>query len=122
MPTRTFPGRYDSLAALSEFVAQQASSAGLDEKEVYAVQLAVDEAATNIIDHAYGGEDRGDIQCVCTVREGELKMIFKDRGKPFVPEEVPDMPVGVPLEKTSRGGAGLFWMMCILNSIRMETS
>ena len=120
MPTRKFPGRHESLAALSEYVAKQAIAAGLDEKEVYAVQLAVDEAATNIIDHAYGGEDRGEIECTCTVRGTELTVTLKDQGDSFIPEEIPDLPVGVPLEKVSPGGAGLFLMKKLMDEVHFE--
>ena len=120
MPTRKFPGRHESLAALSDYVSKQAAAAGLDENEVYAVQLAVDEAATNIIDHAYGGEERGEIECTCTVRGTELTVTLKDQGKPFVPGEVPDLPMGLPLEKISPGGAGLFLMKKLMDEIHFE--
>ncbi len=120
MPTRKFPGRHESLAALSDYVSKQAMAAGLDEKEVYAVQLAVDEAATNIIDHAYGGEDRGEIECTCTVRGTELTVTLKDQGDSFIPEEIPDLPVGVPLEKVSPGGAGLFLMKKLMDEVHFE--
>ena len=120
MPTRKFPGRYESLAALSDYVSKQAMAAGLDEKEVYAVQLAVDEAATNIIDHAYGGEDRGEIECTCTIRGTELTVTLKDQGDSFIPEEIPDLPVGVPLEKVSPGGAGLFLMKKLMDEVHFE--
>ena len=120
MPTRKFPGCYESLAALSDYVSKQATAAGLDEKEVYAVQLAVDEAATNIIDHAYGGEERGEIECTCTVRGTELTVTLKDQGKPFVPEEVPDLPVGAPLDKISPSGAGLFLMKKLMDEVHFE--
>lgn len=120
MPTRKFPSRYESLAALSDYVSKQAMAAGLDEKEVYAVQLAVDEAATNIIDHAYGGEDRGEIECTCTIRGTELKVTLKDQGEPFVPEEVPDLPVGAPLDEISPGGAGLFLMKKLMDEVHFE--
>ncbi len=108
------------MAALSDYVSKQAMAAGLDEKEVYAVQLAVDEAATNIIDHAYGGEDRGEIECTCTVRGTELTVTLKDQGDSFIPEEIPDLPVGVPLEKVSPGGAGLFLMKKLMDEVHFE--
>ena len=56
MKSATFPGRFKSLAKISKFVIEAAKKAGLDDKAIYAVELAVDEAASNIIEHAYGGD------------------------------------------------------------------
>jgi serine/threonine-protein kinase RsbW len=50
--SQTFPGRFDSLTVISEFVTRAAQAAGLDTRAVCAVQLAVDEACSNIIEHA----------------------------------------------------------------------
>ena len=48
-----FPGEFDSLPAISDFASGAAEAAGLSEDAVYEVQLAVDEACANIIEHAY---------------------------------------------------------------------
>ena len=53
--TAVFPGRYGSLDEVVDFVTGAAQAAGLDTDGVNAVQLAVDEACSNIIGHAYGG-------------------------------------------------------------------
>ena len=69
VPSRTamFPGRYGSLNEVVDFVTGAANAVGLDADGVNAVQLAVDEACSNIIDHAYGGEGRGEIECTCHI-------------------------------------------------------
>src|SRR3989337_2148067 len=120
MPTRTFPGRYDSLEQLGEYVSNLAAAAGLDENEVYAVQLAVDEAASNIIEHSYGGENRGDIEVVCNVQDNKIEVVLRDKGKSFVPEEVPELQMGVPLEEFGPGGAGLMLMNKLMDEVRFE--
>lgn len=58
MPRRwelTVDGRFENLATIADFVIQAAQASGLDEKAVFEVQMAVDEACTNIIQHDYGG-------------------------------------------------------------------
>jgi len=92
----------------------------LDEKEIYAVQLAVDEAASNIIEHAYGGENRGDIECTCTVSKNEIEVVLKDQGESFVPEEIPDLAIGAPLEDFGPRGAGLVLMNKLMDEVRFE--
>jgi len=74
MPSKKFPGKYSNLEKISDFVAKNAQSAGLNEQDVYSVQLAVDEACANIIEHGYEGENKGDIECVCEIVEGEAEI------------------------------------------------
>jgi serine/threonine-protein kinase RsbW len=101
MDTVTFPGRYDSLASISNFVEEAAKQAGLDHKATYEVQLAVDEACCNIIDHAYGGEGIGDIQCTAMVEKDALTIVLVDRGKSYSPDKVAPPELNVPSQKSS---------------------
>ncbi|NJN43607.1 MAG: ATP-binding protein [Anaerolineae bacterium] len=57
--TATFPGQFKSLEKISQFVQKAASQAGLDEEALYSVELAVDEACSNIIEHAYQAKIKG---------------------------------------------------------------
>jgi serine/threonine-protein kinase RsbW len=115
-----FPGRFESLAAISKFVKAMAQKAGLDEQAMYDVELAVDEAASNIIEHAYGGEGRGDIQCACDIQDNCLVITFEDTGKPFNPQQVPEPEIHTPLMERSSGGAGLYLMKKIMDEVRFE--
>jgi serine/threonine-protein kinase RsbW len=120
MPTKTFPGRYTSLAGISEFVAKAAQEAGLDSKGVYAVKLAVDEACTNIIEHAYGGEGVGDIQCSCDIDTDTLTIELRDWGGSFNPNKVPEKNFKVPLEEIEPRGAGLFFIHKLMDEVRFK--
>lgn len=122
MRTETFPGRYDSLVKVSEFVIEAAKKAGLANAETYAVELAVDEACCNIIDHAYGGEGRGELECSVVVKEGELTVILRDSGKPFDPESIPTPNLNVPLEKLKPRGVGLYLMRKLMDEIDYKFS
>jgi len=117
MSTTTFPGRYKSLARISEFVSQFAEEAGLDETATYTVLVAVDEACSNIIEHAYGGEGRGDIKCTCDVKDDSLTIILRDWGDPFDPASVPEPDFNVPLQELKLRGVGLVLMQKIMNEI-----
>jgi len=120
MPTRSFPGRYTSLAEISEFVAKTAQDAGLDSKGVYAVKLAVDEACTNIIEHSYGGEGPGKIECSCDFDSNALTIHLRDWGKAFDPNLVPEPNFDIPLEHLEPRGAGLFFMRKLMDEVRFK--
>jgi serine/threonine-protein kinase RsbW len=116
----TFPGRFDSLVAISEFVGRAAESTSLDERAVYEVQLAVDEACTNIIKHAYGGEGRGDIEITCRINDEGLTVILRDHGQPFDPTSVPPPKLHGNLKDRNLGGLGLFFMHKLMDEVHFE--
>jgi serine/threonine-protein kinase RsbW len=118
--TVTFPGRFENLAKISEFVVKAARAAGLNEEAVYAVDLAVDEACTNIIEHAYGGEGQGIIHCTCAVIADGLKIVLQDFGQPFNPAEIPEPNTKVRLKDLKDRGAGLFLMRKVMDEVRFE--
>lgn len=120
MTTITFPGEYKSLEKISEFVVQAARQAGLNEHATYQVDLAVDEACCNIIDHAYGGEGLGDMQCSVEVKPDTLTVILKDRGQPFDPSKVPEPQLNAPLEQVKRRGAGFYLIRKIMDELHYE--
>lgn len=117
MVTRTFPGSYDSLEQLSLFVVEQASAAGLSDPEVYGVQLAVDEAATNIIEHGYGDENQGEITCQCEILPDGLRVVLQDHAQPFEPQTVPSPILKTPLDEIAPRGLGLFFIHKMMDEV-----
>lgn len=112
-----FMAQFEVLDDLREFVGQQAQACGLDEKSVYAVQLAVDEAFTNIIEHAFGGECRENIECICQCTPVGLEVTLIDCGRPFNPSVVPDPDLVSDLEDRQIGGLGLYFMHKMMDEV-----
>jgi serine/threonine-protein kinase RsbW len=122
MTSKIFPGEFASLEKISEFITKHAKASGLDKKATYSVQLAVDEACTNIIEHAYGGEGLGEIECICNILEDGLEIILHDRGKPFNPKEINDIDINMPLDELGNRGAGLFLMRKLMDEVKFHFS
>lgn len=122
MASKVFPGKFASLEKISDFILEYAEASGLDDNATYAVQLAVDEACSNIIEHAYGGEGLGDIECTCNVLDDGLEIVLRDKGKAFNPDEVQEIEVGVPLEELGNRGAGIFLINKLMDEVRFEFS
>lgn len=120
MQTLTFPGKFSSLEKISDLIVQSAQTAGLDSNAIYAVQLAVDEACSNIIEHAYRGEGNGDIEVSTQVTEAGLKVIIRDFGAPFNPGKIPTPNLNVPLEKLEPRGVGLYLMRKMMDEVNFE--
>lgn len=122
MQKRIFPGRYESLEEISRFVVQAAKEAGLDENAVYSVELAVDEACTNIVEHAYGGDGKGTIECRCTVLDEGLMVELIDHGRSFNPKKVPKPKIGGKLSQVKSRGAGLYLIMNLMDEVNFDFS
>ena len=118
--TLTITGAYQSLAAIGQFVTHWAIESGLNERAVYAVQMAVDEACSNIIEHAYGGEGKGDIYLHCLKLDDGLQVTIRDRGRPFNPDLVAAPDIHAPLEERDEGGLGLFLMKELMDDVAFE--
>jgi anti-sigma regulatory factor (Ser/Thr protein kinase) len=113
----TVPGRYDHLEQIASFIAAAGQAAGLDEVAVCRCQLAVDEACTNIIEHGYEGEDRGQIELVCTPGEGELTITITDQAQRFSLEAVREPTLNASLEDMQIGGLGLYFMRQVMDTV-----
>ena len=118
--TVIFPGRFDSLVRIGEFVVHVAEAAGLNTRAVYAVQTAVDEACANIIEHAYGGEGRGDIECTCRINNNGLTVTLRDYGCSFDPTSVPEPDLYANLDNRKEGGLGLYFIRQLMDEVRFE--
>lgn len=118
--TLTFPGQFDSLAPISDFVTCAAKTAGLNACAVYAVQMAVDEACSNIIEHAYSGEERGTIECTCCINDDGLTVILRDHGRPFDPTSVPEPDLHASLKDRGESGLGLYFMRQLMDKVHFE--
>ncbi len=122
MPKKTFPGNFKSLEDIGQFIVKQAEKAGFSPNEVYAIQTAVDEACSNIIDHAYGGENKGEIFIKVTERENDLKIVLRDQGEAFDPEDVPKPDLVSPLEIRKERGLGIYFMQKLMDQVVFEFS
>ena len=115
----TVPGRFESLAQISDFVITAARKAGLSEDDIFHVEMAVDEACSNVIEHAYA-RVQGNIELACAMPEpGCLMITIHDQGRPFDPESVPLPPMSgdATLDLIQEGGLGLYFMRKLMDEV-----
>jgi anti-sigma regulatory factor (Ser/Thr protein kinase) len=100
-----------------DYVTQWAETAGFDDRALYEIQLAVDEACANAVHHAYQGMDPGEIEVSCLLDEQGLIIQVRDWGRGFVPENVEEPDVDAPLEERTLGGLGLFLVRQVMDDV-----
>ena len=93
----TFPSTPPGVGAMRRDIAAFAQRCGMDADGIEAVRLAVSEAATNAVVHAYR-ESTGDLAVSATVRDGELLVVVCDTGVGLAPRpDSPGLGLGMPL-------------------------
>lgn len=95
------------LAKLEGFTSEFAQRAGLSAKDLFALQIVVEELVTNVID--YGGVPPGEhaVRVDLSAQNGELTIRIADRGKEYNPLLREDPDVTLPAEERPIGGLGV---------------
>lgn len=114
------PASATELPRFAEFAHRAAAEAGFDAKSMHRIELAVDEACSNIITHAYRGAPGEIVMETRAERGHRLTVILTDTGRPFDPEAVPMPVAGASLEDMQVGGLGLYLMRVTMDSVRFE--
>jgi serine/threonine-protein kinase RsbW len=114
-------GRPESLATILDFVAQACILSGIEQEALLDLQLAVEEACSNVIKHAY--QEQGGKLRLCLETHGPDAVItVQDRGQPFDPEQVPDPDLTIPLDERPSGGLGLYLMQQLMDEVAFTFS
>lgn len=118
--TQTFAGRFDQIRHICHFVVSGAEAAGFDPKTRFHIELACDEASTNIIEHAYGGEGNGAITVRWSIKDNVFQVDLRDTGKPFDPTAI-SAPAPITPQSTiddiAVGGLGMHFMRTLMDEV-----
>ena len=109
------------LLNLASFAAVAAKEAGFDHKQTWRIELAVDEACANIIEHAYKGKNGGLITLKIAIEPNKwLQIVVEDQGNGFDPSKIPSVLPVTLLENTRVGGMGVHIIRTIMDEVKFE--
>ena len=90
------------------------------ESLIPSLNLALEEAVTNVILYAYPKGIYGPVE-LDALREGNsLKFVLSDSGKPFDPTARPDADINASLEDRQIGGLGIHLVRSIMDAVSYE--
>ena len=123
--TQIFDAVVDELEPIRDFVTEKALAAGADNRKNYALCLAIDEIATNIMRYGYplAGITDGKIDVTITTTENSLTIILEDGAIPFNPiaHMLPtDDDLNKPLEERPIGGLGIMLAQQSVDELKYE--
>lgn len=122
MPVFTFPARFEFLDEIRDAVAEVARAGGFSEKSIYSLQLAADEAASNIIEHAYEGINDASLTITCDMKGDEIVITMRDKGKSFNLSNVKEPNLKADLSERQIGGLGVYLMRKLMDTVQYEAS
>lgn len=114
--TLTVPSATENLALIREFVVNVGSRAGLGDDDVAKLELAVDEACANVIEHVHGKE----VTVRATFDTAMLRIEVMDEGEGFDPTAVPSTSVEQMVHDRRTGGLGLRVMKSLMDEVSYE--
>ncbi len=114
------PSQSDNLAIIRDVVAKVASRIGFDTDEASKIELAVDEACTNVIKHAYANNSNQMIEVSIKVDQKKLIIIVADKGKGFNPDKIKLPDLNKSIKEGRKGGLGLCLIKTLMDKVEFE--
>ncbi len=107
----------DEVPMICQFVTDPAREYGMDDKSVWKLEIALDEACTNIVCYGYQEDEEGRIWVYWDYNDNEFSVTVEDTGLPFDQSEptTPDFSSDICQRKA--GGLGRYIMRKFLDDM-----
>lgn len=109
------------LDRIREFIERHGDEWGFSTKNVFSINLVLEELITNIIFYGFDNDQVHDILIDMQLRNDQLQLLIEDDGKPFDPFSV-DTPEDLDksLEERRIGGLGIHFVREIMDTCSYE--
>jgi serine/threonine-protein kinase RsbW len=115
------PSQTDNLDLIRNFVAGIAKKVGFNAEDVNKIELAVDEACTNVIEHAYHHNEDKNIDIAIKIDYQKLSVVVTDKGMSFRMEEVKMPDMKTYLAELRVGGLGVYLMKTLMDEVDYQS-
>ncbi len=118
--TLQVPSSTENLALIREFVTSIGRQATLTDEDINNLELAVDEACANVIEHAYGHDITKDVSVRATFDDEKLKISVIDEGRGFDPGKVNEKSLDQLVHERRSGGLGIRIIKSLMDEVSYE--
>ena len=108
------------VSLLAEFIETIAEEKQLDETLAMNLNLALEEAVTNVILYAYPKGTDGLVDIEAILKEHSLEFIITDSGVPFDPTAAPEADVTLSADERPIGGLGIFMVRKLMDEVHYQ--
>ena len=113
----TVPGDMSYLPVCQSCVRAFAKKIGFDGRELSDIELSVEEAVSNVIEHAFDPQQAETFDIICRRIPLGLMIAIKEKGIPFDPAALPQYDPAALLQDESATGLGLFLMKKAMDEV-----
>lgn len=106
-----------NLSDVRDFITGHAESYGFDSNQIADIRLAVDEAVTNIIKHAYQGDTSKEINITLKLNNEKFCILLTDTGKTFEIDTYQMPDIKKQIEQKKRGGMGVYLIHSLMDKV-----
>ncbi|TET36668.1 MAG: ATP-binding protein [Planctomycetota bacterium] len=109
-----------NLKLLRNFVTEVSGEMNVPLPERNKIILAVDEAVSNIIEHAYDSshEGKSEVEVILLSEPDKVVITIKDSGREFDPTEIEDPDIRMHVNEGRKNGLGIFLMRQIMDEVK----
>ncbi len=111
------PSESENLGLIRDFVGRLAHRAGFNEDHVNKIQVAVDEACTNVVQHAYPNGPAGPIDVEVVCNSEKFQIAISDKGVGFHPETLEKPNMVDYLNEFKKGGLGIHLIQTLMDEV-----
>lgn len=111
----------ENLSKIRDFVSSNALKAGFNKDEIDEMILAVDEACTNVIKHAYKFSPEGEIRIEIKFNKSAFTITIEDDGISFNPDVVPSPDLQKYYREHRVGGLGMYLMKSLMDAVEYQS-
>ena len=105
---------------LADFVEAIAQEKQLSQSLAMGINLALEEAVSNVIMYAYPKETDGMVDVDAIIRKDSLEFIISDSGVPFDPTAAHEVDINAPVEDRPIGGLGIHLVRQLMDTVSYE--
>ena len=116
--TLSIPSQTNNLELIRGFVGNIAAKVGFEADDVSKIELACDEACTNVIKHAYVQESVENLLDIfIRVDEDKFLLIISDQGMGFDPTSIKSPDLKQYMAELKVGGLGIYLMKTLMDDV-----
>ena len=114
---KTFPASLDAIEQVALLLEEKMELADVPMMEAARIQLAVEEAVTNVVNHGYKGRESGDVSVRVEIDGRDIRITIRDQGHAFDPTTIPPADITADLDHRNIGGLGVHLIRSVMDSV-----
>jgi anti-sigma regulatory factor (Ser/Thr protein kinase) len=108
---------FSELGKVNDWVREVALASGIPEREIYNLELVLEEAITNIVHYAFDDDGEHVVEVYFSFEGGRVTLRIEDPGKAFDPLGAPEPAAVKNIDDVKIGGLGIHLMKNLMDGV-----